>query len=317
MQDLSSFKSKSPKTAKKTTTTGNLSADSTNHLSSESDSHDVYSYNPDHKFSKGWKFDYDTLLRQTGDVEPQTCTVIDVCPNEKRIVKCADGTICALHVDDIEVCKPVPMFRHTLRVGDEIEYEHDDLITRTSNDGPIIMDGRVMEISDSYMKDSTRPHVRTSRAGCIANGSFRVMRSKNTDAPTTGKWTSFSKVNLEYGEIDLLETEEERDIRLLQRAKDGIQKEGFGKLGVLAFSAAEINKYMQREVKDAKKDAIDQDDHSTTDNKQDAKGKDDNSATDKSDESKQIQGIVTRSKTKKWNVQLDYYGNRTKKKSKK
>ena len=74
---------------------------------------------------------------------------------------------------------------------------------------------------------------------------------------------------------------------------------------------------MQREVKDAKKDAIDQDDHSTTDNKQDAKGQDDNSATDKSDESKQIQGIVTRSKTKKWNVQLDYYGNRTKKKSKK
>ena len=84
------------------------------------------------------------------------------------------------------------MFRQTLRVGDEIKYEHDTLITRASNDEPITVDGTVMEISDSYMNDSTRPHVRTSRAGCIVNGSFWMIRSDNSDAPRTGKWTSFS-----------------------------------------------------------------------------------------------------------------------------
>ena len=102
------------------------------------------------------------------------------------------------------------MFRQKLRVGDEIEYEHDTLTTRTSNDGPITVDVTVMEISDSDTYDSTRPHVRTTRTGCIADGSFQMIRNNNSDAPRTGRWTSFSRVNLEYGKIDCVETEEEQ-----------------------------------------------------------------------------------------------------------
>ena len=159
-----------------------------------------------------------------------------------------------------------------------------------------------MEIGDSYTNDSTRPHVCTTRTGCIADGRFRMIRSNNSDAPRTGRWTSFSRVNLDSGEIDHIETEEERANRLQERAKHGIQKEGFGGLGVLMFAAAEINKYVQSETKDGKEDAKDQDDNSTTGN---------------SDELIEIQGTLTSTKTKKGNVELDYYGNRRKKKQKK
>ena len=86
-------------------------------------------YNQDNMFSEGWKFDYESLGR-TGEVETQTCTVVNVLLNEKREVRWVDGTIDPLHVDDIEDCKPAPMFRGTLQVGDEIEYGHDTLTTR-------------------------------------------------------------------------------------------------------------------------------------------------------------------------------------------
>ena len=175
------------------------------------------------------------------------------------------------------------------------------MTTRASNDGPITtVDGTVTDISNFYAHDSTRPHVRTTRTGCIANGSFWMIRSDNSDAPRTGRWTSFSRVILGNRKIDHIETEEERTNRLQERAKHEIQKEGFGGLGVLMFAAAEINKYVRSETKYGKEDDEDQDDNSTTGN---------------SDELIEIQGTLTRSKTKKGNLELDYYG-RSRKRSK-
>ena len=111
--------------------------------------------------------------------------------------------------------------------------------------------------------------------------------------------------------MDPIDTEEERDHQLPERAQQGIQKAGCGDLGVLVLAVADINNYVQSETKEGKPDAQDQDENSTTDNKQDAEDQDENSTTDNSDESREIQGTFTGSKTKKWNVQWDDDGNRT------
>ena len=103
------------------------------------------------------------------------------------------------------------------------------------------VDGTVTEMSDSYLNVSPRPQVRTSRAGGMAKGSFRRIRSENRDAPRTGRGTSLSRVTLEDGQMDPIDTEEDRDHRLPERAQQGIQKAGCGDLGVLVLAAADIN----------------------------------------------------------------------------
>ena len=77
-----------------------MSLDSAGSLSPDSKSQDIYSYNPDNMFSEGWKFDYKTQ-GPTGEVETQSCKVVEVLPSGKREVRWEDSTIDPLHVNDI------------------------------------------------------------------------------------------------------------------------------------------------------------------------------------------------------------------------
>ena len=148
-----------------------------------------------------------------------------------------------LHVTDIQDCQPAPMFERTLRAGDKIEYVYDHMVN-----GPQVIDATVLEICESGFTTCSRPRVITSRSGSglHPSGRFRILRSEHSDAPMTGKWTSFQRVNLEEGRIDREDTIEERE----QMQKQNVASQGFGMLGALGFVATQVSNALRREGRD-------------------------------------------------------------------
>jgi len=224
--------------------------------SSNSETQDHYSFDPDNKYSKGWKFEYETQgskgVRQT-----QVGRVVEVCPRGARSVKWDDDTSAELlHIEDIEECKPVPTFKRTLRVGDEIEYQYNNCGVTALAGEPITVEGTVTKIEESNFNGTDCPHVSTSENLCPPNieGRFKLKKSKHPDAPRTDKWHRFKKVNLEFGSTDYMETEEEKNSRLTKRARRMIHDEGFGNLGRQGFAAVEVANYVHSELKDARAD---------------------------------------------------------------
>ena len=258
------------------------STSSFNRKSSNSESQDSYSYDPDNIYSKGWKFEYETLGSK-GELETQIGKVVEVHSNGQREVQWDNGTSELLHTEDIEECNAVPMFRRTLRVGDEIEYRKTNCGIEATSGGPVTVDGTVMEIGESFFNTTTCPNVRTSATGCPTQHYFKLKKSNHRDAPRTGKWTSFKRVNLELGRADHVEQEEERKDRLTKRAKHMITSEGIGELASIGFAATEVANYVHSELKDARRDSQDKTNYSTGIN---------------SEQNSKNEGIQTRSKTK-------------------
>ena len=162
-------------------------------------------------------------------------------PEGRRQVKFENGDTEDLHVDDIQECHPAPMFKRTLRAGDHIEYIHNHVVN-----GPEVVDGKVLQIRESAFTTSSRPQVVTSRSALHPGEKFRIIRSEHSDAPRTGKWTSFQRVNLEEGSVDREETLEEREEMQMQN----VTSQGFQMLGALGLVATKVSNALRREGRD-------------------------------------------------------------------
>lgn len=172
---------------------------------------DSYAYDPEQKFSLGYKFK-EPRQDDNGDFTTVIGKVVEVRVHNKRFVEYDDGKGGTLHVTDIKEYEPSPMFQHYLRVGDKIGY-----YDKTQHDDELV--GIVEKIGESTTCNSDLPNVVTSLPFAPLtdfNNQFRIVSSNHDDAPPQGKWTKLSKVNLVHGEAHSDSTKEEMEKSVLE-----------------------------------------------------------------------------------------------------